>query len=139
MLQPNKTGQKNSLHEYAEILLDLANGAEIKNFQSSSDKSPDLKVMLGGLLKKEKFSKLERTQEFKKVNGFEVKAPEKSLPPQGKYYVARPDLPKKYLQTANCQEMIDEHYLKMGLAFLNPDDAIAYSKAMCGIDPKIRS
>jgi hypothetical protein len=26
----------------------------------------------------------------------------------------------------------------MGLVFLNPDDAIAYAKAMCGIDPTTR-
>ncbi|NBO40221.1 MAG: hypothetical protein EBU92_01505 [Betaproteobacteria bacterium] len=140
MLQPIYPPQKNALHQYAEFLLELANGADIENLHSSSavGKSPDLKVLLGGLFNEGTLPKLVHKQEFKKVNGFEVKAPETSLPSKGKYYVARPDLPKKYLQTANCQEITDEHYLKMGLVFLNPDDAIAYAKAMCGIDPTTR-
>jgi hypothetical protein len=49
--------------------------------------------------------------------------------------VSRPDLPKKFIETKNCNEFTDKHYLSMGLVFLTPEDAIANANAMCLMDP----
>jgi hypothetical protein len=138
MLQPIELAQKNVLQQYAEFLMARANDANYTKLDISlvPKNAHDLKVLLEEFLKEANLHSEIRQPLTKEINGFVVRAPETALPPKCKYYVARPDLPKKYLQTTNCQEIADQHHLKMGLVFLSQDDAVAYANAMCGIDPE---
>jgi hypothetical protein len=137
MSQVQLQTQESALHCYAEFLLAIANGAKVEDFNIPlpAGHSSDLNTLLGDILNGGSDLKVTRKPLLKLVNGFKVKAPETALPSDRKYYVARPDLPKKFLETKNCHEIADQHYLNMGLVFLTANDAIAYANAMCGINP----
>jgi hypothetical protein len=121
-------------HLNAEFLIAIANGARVEDFNIPENTS-DINLFLIDILKGKYCAKVTRKAIKRKVNGFWVNAPETVLPLREKYYVSRPDLPKKFIETKNCNEFTDKHYLSMGLVFLCPEDAIANANAMCMIDP----
>ena len=121
-------------HLNAEFLIAIANGARVEDFNIPENTS-DINVFLIDILKGKYEAKVTRKPTKRMVNGFWVNAPETVLPSKEKYYVSRPDLPKKFIETKNCNEFTDRHYLNMGLVFLNSQDAIDNAKAMCLIDP----
>ena len=124
-------------HLNAEFLIAIANGANLEDFNlpTNGKNTADVNGLLIDILKGKCEVKLTRKMNKRNVNGYWVNAPETVLPTKEKYYVSRPDLPKKFIETKNCNEFTDRHYLSMGLVFLNPEDAIANAKAMCLIDP----
>ena len=137
MSQVHAQTQETALHCYAKFLMAIANGAKVEDFHitASAGQYSDLNALLGDILSGISDLKVTRKPTLKTVNGFNVKAPETALPVDRTYFVARPDLPKKFIETKNCDEVSDKHYLKMGLVFLTANDAIALANAMCGIDP----
>jgi len=137
MGQTHTQTQGSALHCYAEFLMAIANGAKVDDFNipATAGNYSDLNALLADILNGISDLKVTRKPILKSVNGFNVKAPETVLPGDRTYYVARPDLPKKFIETKNCNEVTDKHYLKMGLVFLTANDAIAYANAMCGFDP----
>ncbi|MBU6369170.1 MAG: hypothetical protein LW632_00855 [Burkholderiaceae bacterium] len=123
-----------SSHLNAEFLIAIANGARVEDFNIPENTS-DVNRVLIDILKGKYEVKVTRKPLKRMVNGFWVNAPETVLPLKEKYYVSRPDLPKKFIETKNCNEFTDKHYLSMGLVFLTPEDAIANANAMCLMDP----
>ena len=121
-------------HLNAEFLIAIANGARVEDFNIPENTS-DINLVLIEILKGKYDAKVTRKPTNRMVNGFWVNAPETVLPLKEKYYVSRPDLPKKFIETKNCNEFTDKHYLAMGLVFLSAEDAIANANAMCLIDP----
>ena len=121
-------------HLNAEFLIAIANGARMEDFNIPTAPS-DVNRMLLDILEGKCEVKVTRKPIKRRVNGFLVNAPETVLPLKEKYYVSRPDLPRKFVETKNCNEFMDRHYLSMGLVFLCPEDAIANANAMCMIDP----
>ena len=127
----------NNPHLNAEFLIAIANGANVEDFNlpTNGKNSAEVNSLLIDILKGKCDVKVTRKPNKRNVNGFWVNAPETVLPTKDKYYVSRPDLPKKFIETKNCNAFTDQHYLKMGLVFLTPEDAIANANAMCLIDP----
>ena len=70
------------------------------------------------------------------VNGFEVVAPVKlALKDCEAYYCATPDTECWYGTARWRNDSDDKRWFTRGLIFLKREHAIAYAKAMCGINP----
>jgi hypothetical protein len=125
------------VHVNAEFLIALANGAQLEDFDLHAivGERMDINRLLADVIRGQFDIQWKRKPAKRNLNGFWVNAPETVLPQRDKYYVSRPDLPRKYIETKNCNEFTDRHYLSMGLVFLTPEDAIANANAMCMIDP----
>ena len=137
MTQQTKSTPSQNEHLNAEFLIALANGAPLEDFNlpAIAGENMDINRNLADVIRGQFDIQWKRKPAKRNLNGFWVNAPETVLPQREKYYVSRPDLPRKYIETKNCNEFTDRHYLSMGLVFLTAEDAIANANAMCMIDP----